>query len=74
MHFESSLSPCRLMTSVLCTLAFKKKRRQEQKPRAKKTEVRGRLEKLQTPPADPYSVFLFLLSKTELVKNFSCRG
>lgn len=25
MHFESSLSPRRLMTSILCTLAFKKK-------------------------------------------------
>lgn len=74
MHFESSLSPCRLMTSVLCTLAFRKKKAGAKTQSKKKPRVRVRLEKLQTPPADPYSVFLFLLSKTELVKNFSCRG
>lgn len=45
----------------------KQKQNTSKNPKGK-TRVCGRLEKLQTPPADPYSVFLFLPSKTELVK------
>lgn len=37
-------------------------------------EIQGRFEKLKTPPADHYSVFPFLLSKTELVKISAARA
>lgn len=40
MHFESTLSPRRLMTSLLCTLAFKKKDESEKINR--KNRIRGR--------------------------------
>lgn len=62
MHFESSLSPRRRRTFVCCTLAFNTKTRVEQKAKGENKVL------WQTPPADPYSVFLFLPSKTELVK------
>lgn len=55
------------MTSVWCTFAWKNKHTKS-KTQAKTQRVCGRLGKLQSPPADPFSVFLFLPSKTELVK------